>query len=55
MTIPLCCVGRRRRECPSDENRRLYQRHRWRTESFYGEAKTCMGLGALSNPPDSPT
>jgi DNA replication protein DnaC len=36
--------ARRRRERWSDEDRRLYQRHRWRSEGFHGEAKTWHGL-----------
>ena len=27
------------------QDRRLYQRHRWRSEGFHGEAKTWHGLG----------
>ena len=27
----------------SNEDRRLYQRHRWRSEGFHGEAKTWHG------------
>ena len=29
----------------SADDRRLYQRHRWRSEGFHGEAKTWHGLG----------
>jgi transposase len=36
--------ARRRRERWSDEDRRLYQRHRWRSEGYHGEAKTWHGL-----------
>jgi hypothetical protein len=36
--------ARRRREQWSAEDRRLYQRHRWRSEGFHGEAKTWHGL-----------
>ncbi len=36
--------ARRRRERWSNEDRRLYQRHRWRSEGFHGEAKTWHGL-----------
>lgn len=36
--------ARRRRERWSDEDRRLYQRHRWRVEGIHGEAKTWHGL-----------
>jgi Transposase DDE domain len=32
--------ARRRRERWTEEDRRLYQRHRWRSEGFHGEAKT---------------
>jgi len=28
----------------SSEDQRLYQRHRWRSEGFHGEAKTWHGL-----------
>jgi IS5 family transposase len=34
----------RRRLRWSEEDRRLYQRHRWRSEGFHGEAKTWHGL-----------
>lgn len=34
----------RRRERWSRQDRRLYQRHRWRSEGFHGEAKTWHGL-----------
>ena len=37
--------ARRRRARWSDEDRRLYQRYRWRSEGFHGEAKTWHGLG----------
>ena len=36
--------ARRRRERWSDEDRRLYRRHRWRSEGYHGEAKTWHGL-----------
>ena len=36
--------ARRRREKWSDEDRDLYQRHRWRSEGYHGEAKTWHGL-----------
>ncbi|TCN17964.1 DDE family transposase [Sinorhizobium americanum] len=36
--------ARRRRERWSDEDRALYQRHRWRSEGYHGEAKTWHGL-----------
>jgi hypothetical protein len=35
--------ARRRRERWSAEDLRLYQRHRWRSEGFHGEAKTWHG------------
>ena len=41
---PALVRARRRRERWSDEDRRLYQRHRWRSEGFHGEAKTWHGL-----------
>ena len=41
---PALLRARRRRACWSDEDRRLYQRHRWRSEGFHGEAKTWHGL-----------
>lgn len=41
---PALLRARRRRERWSDEERRLYQRHRWRSEGFHGEAKTWHGL-----------
>jgi transposase len=37
---PALLRARRRRERWSAEERRLYQRHRWRSESFHGEAKS---------------
>jgi Transposase DDE domain len=36
--------ARRRRLRWAEEERRLYQRHRWRSEGFHGEAKTWRGL-----------
>ena len=39
----LCARGRHARWGTQD--RRLYQRHRWRSEGFHGEAKTWYGLG----------
>jgi hypothetical protein len=36
--------ARRRRERWSDQDRRLYQRHRWRSEGDHGEAQTWHGL-----------
>jgi Transposase DDE domain len=41
---PALLGARRRRETWSAEDRRLYQRHRWRSEDFHGEAKTWHGL-----------
>jgi transposase len=41
---PALLRARRRRERWSDEDRRLYQRHRWRSEGYHGEAKTWHGL-----------
>ena len=41
---PALLRARRRREQWSDEDRRLYQRHRWRVEGIHGEAKTWHGL-----------
>jgi hypothetical protein len=41
---PALLRARRRRERWSDEERRLYQRHRWRVEGIHGEAKTWHGL-----------
>ena len=41
---PALLRARRRRECWSAEDLRLYQRHRWRSEGFHGEAKTWHGL-----------
>jgi hypothetical protein len=41
---PALVRARRCRERWSDEDRRLYQRHRWRSEGFHGEAKTWHGL-----------
>ena len=41
---PALLRARRRRERWSDEDRRLYQRHRWRVEGIHGEAKTWHGL-----------
>ena len=41
---PALLRARRRRERWSAEDLRLYQRHRWRSEGFHGEAKTCHGL-----------
>lgn len=41
---PSLLRARRRRERWSEEDRLLYQRHRWRSEGFHGEAKTWHGL-----------
>jgi len=41
---PALLRARRRRETWSEEDRRLYRRHRWRAEGFHGEAKTWHGL-----------
>lgn len=41
---PALLRARRRRLRWSAEDRRLYQRHRWRSEGFHGEAKTWHGL-----------
>lgn len=41
---PALLRARRKREAWSAEDRRLYQRHRWRSEGFHGEAKTWHGL-----------
>ncbi len=42
---PALLRARRRRLRWSEEDRRLYRRHRWRSEGFHGEAKTWHGLG----------
>ena len=41
---PALLRARRRRENWSAEDRQLYQRHRWRSEGYHGEAKTWHGL-----------
>jgi transposase len=41
---PALLRARRRRERWSKEDHRLYQRHRWRSEGFHGEAKSWHGL-----------
>ncbi len=41
---PALLRARRRRERWSDDDRALYQRHRWRSEGYHGEAKTWHGL-----------
>ena len=42
---PALLRARRRRARWSANDRRLYQRHLWRSEGFHGEAKTWHGLG----------
>ncbi|TIX85242.1 MAG: IS5/IS1182 family transposase, partial [Mesorhizobium sp.] len=41
---PALLRARRRRERWSEEDQCLYQRHRWRSEGFHGEAKNWHGL-----------
>jgi Transposase DDE domain len=41
---PALLRARRRRERWTEEDRRLYRRHRWRSEGSHGEAKTWHGL-----------
>jgi transposase len=41
---PALLRARRHREGWSEEDRRLYQRHRWRSEGYHGEAKSWHGL-----------
>lgn len=41
---PALLRARRRRERWGEEEDRLYQRHRWRSEGFHGEAKPWHGL-----------
>jgi transposase len=41
---PALLRARRRRERWSEEDRQLYQRHRWRSEGYHGEAKNWHGL-----------
>lgn len=41
---PALLRARRRKERWSEADARLYQRHRWRSEGFHGEAKTWHGL-----------
>ena len=41
---PALLRARRRRARWSADDRRLYQRHLWRSEGFHGEAKTWHGL-----------
>lgn len=45
---PALLRARRRREQWTDEDRRLYQRHRWRSEGYHGEAKTWHGVARPS-------
>ena len=42
---PALLRARRRKEPWSEIDTKLYQRHRWRSEGFHGEAKTWHGLG----------
>ena len=42
---PALLRARRRYARWSEDDRRLYQRHLWRSESFHDEAKTWHGLG----------
>ncbi|CDX43809.1 transposase [Mesorhizobium sp. ORS 3359] len=41
---PALLRARRRRERWSEEDKQLYQRHRWRSEGYHGEAKNWHGL-----------
>jgi transposase len=41
---PALLRARRRRDRWSEDDRRLYQRHQWRSEGFHGEAKSWHGL-----------
>jgi IS5 family transposase len=41
---PALLRARRRRERWTQDERHLYQRHRWRSEGYHGEAKTWHGL-----------
>ena len=41
---PALLRARRRKERWSEEDARLYRRHRWRSEGFHGEAKCWHGL-----------
>ena len=45
---PALIRARRRRERWGEQDRRLYQRHRWRSEGFHGEAKSWHGLARAS-------
>ena len=42
---PALLRARRRKDRWSEADARLYQRHRWRSEGFHGEAKAWHGLG----------
>ena len=42
---PALLRARRRSARWTERDKRLYQRHRWRSEGFHGEAKTWHGLG----------
>ncbi len=42
---PALIRARRRHARWSEDDRRLYQRHLWRSEGYHGEAKTWHGLG----------
>src|SRR5690606_6079608 len=50
---PALLRARRRRERWSEEDQRLYRRHRWRSEGFHGEAKTCRRPAALQHIDDA--
>lgn len=41
---PALLRARRRHEQQREEDKGLYNRHRWRVEGVHGEAKTCHGL-----------
>jgi transposase len=41
---PALLRARRRRQHWTEDDQRLYRRHRWRSEGFHGEAKTWHGL-----------
>src|SRR6056297_3244794 len=44
LAYPALLRARRRRERWGETEDDLYQRHRWRSEGFHGEAKTWHGL-----------
>ena len=44
MIIPRCCAPQAQRAVQSEADARLYQRHRWLSEGFHGEAKAWHGL-----------